>query len=435
MKILFASMPADGHFNPLTGIAAHLAGRGHEVRWYAGPEYGRKLDRLGMRYFGYRRATEVTGGNLNSLFPERAALKGPKLISFDLEKFFAANVDNHFRDIAEIRAEFPFDAFVCDGAVYAEKLVAEVLGVPVFAVGLTTVMPDSQSPPPFFGLRPARTVVGRTVHRVVRRMLASTMRAGVQTYNEILARHGVAPIPLDGFPHAPLASARRVFLNGSPGLEFPGYRPLDNAEYVGPLVPARAALGPDIPLPPAVLAPGARVVAVSQGTVDNADPGKLIASTLEALAGGPYVVVATTAGSRTGPLRERFAAPNVVIEDFINYDDLFPHVSVFVTNGGFGSVLAAMRHGVPVVTAGKREGKNDVNARIAWNRLGVDLRSERPGPARIRTAVRRVLDDPAYAANVNALRAELDSYDPMARIEAALRTGSHTAPASTVHEA
>ena len=42
MRILFASMPADGHFNPLTGIAAHLSTRGHDVRWYAGPEYGRK---------------------------------------------------------------------------------------------------------------------------------------------------------------------------------------------------------------------------------------------------------------------------------------------------------------------------------------------------------------------------------------------------------
>ena len=94
-----------------------------------------------MRYFPYRRATEVTGANLNSLFPERATLKGPKLISFDLEKFFVANVDNHFRDIAEIRDEFPFDVFVCDGALYAEKLVAEVLGVPVFAVGLSMVMP------------------------------------------------------------------------------------------------------------------------------------------------------------------------------------------------------------------------------------------------------------------------------------------------------
>jgi UDP:flavonoid glycosyltransferase YjiC (YdhE family) len=266
-------------------------------------------------------------------------------------------------------------------------------------------------------------------------MLASTMRAGVLTYNQVLARHGVAPIPLDGFPHVPLASARRVFLNGSPGLEFPGYRPLDNAEFVGPLVPARATLGPDTELPPVVTAPGARVVAVSQGTVDNADPSKLIASTLDALKDGPYVVVATTAGARTDELRKRFAAPNVVIADFINYDDLFPHVDVFVTNGGFGSVLAAMRHGVPVVTAGKREGKNDVNARVGWNRLGVDLRSARPRPARNRAAVRRVLDEPAYAANVSRVRAELDSYDPMARIEAAIQTGSHTVPASTVHEA
>jgi MGT family glycosyltransferase len=430
MRILFASMPADGHFNPLTGIAAHLTLRGHDVRWYAGPEYGRKLQTLGMTCFPYRRATEVTGGNIHSLFPERANLKGPKLISFDLDKFFVANVDSHFQDIAEIRTEFPFDVLVCDGALYAEKLVAEVLRVPVFAIGLSTVMPDDHSPPPFFGLRPARTVMGRTLHRVVRRMLTSTMRTGVLRYNDILARHGLAPIPPDGFPHVPLASARRVFLNGCPGLEFPGYRPLDNAEFVGALVPARSALGPDTPLPAAVVqASGAKVVAVSQGTVDNADPNKLIVSTLEALKDGPNVVVATTAGAQTQQLRERFAAPNVVIEDFINYDDLFPHVDVFVTNGGFGSVLAAMRHGVPVVAAGKREGKNDINARIGWNRLGVDMRSERPSPARIRSAVRRVLDDPSYAANVSRLRAELDSYDPMARIEAALQAGQLTTPA------
>jgi UDP:flavonoid glycosyltransferase YjiC (YdhE family) len=433
MRILFASLPADGHFNPLTGIAAHLIGRGHDVRWYAGPAYARKLAALGMPAFPYRAATEVTGGNLNALFPQRARLRGPQQISFDLEQFFAANVDAHFRDLAEIRAGFPFDVFFCDGAMYVEKLVAEVLHVPVFAVGISTVMPDAQGPPPFFGLRPARTVFGKLVHRVVRRLLASTMRAGVRTYNATLARYGAAPIPPDGFPHAPLASARRVFLNGSPGLEFPGYRPLPNAEFVGPLVPARAALRADAPLPGAVRAPGARVVAVSQGTVDNADPDKLIASTLEALRDGPYVVVATTGGAQTAALRARFGAPHVVIEDFIDYDDLFPHVDVFVTNGGFGSVLAAMRHGVPVVGAGTREGKNDINARVGYNRLGVDLRSERPPPARLRAAVRRVLHDPAYAAKVAALRAELGAYAPMARIEAALaeatETGGGPAPA------
>ena len=424
MKILCASLPADGHFNPLTGVAAHLAAAGHEVRWYAGPEYGRKIDALGMAHFPYRRATEITGGNINTLYPERVGLKGPRLVSFVLEKFFVTNVESHFEDIEEIRSEFPFDVLLCDGGLYAEQLVAEVLDVPVFAIGLSTVLPDDQGPPPFFGLRPARTVVGRTVHRVVRRMLAGAMKPGVQAYNDVLARHGVAPIPLDGFPGAPMASARRVFLNGSPGLEYPGYRPPANAEFVGALVPARRTDRVGSPLPAVVTDPGSTVVVVSQGTVDNTDPTKLIRPALEALAGEPYVVVATTAGVETAALRARFGSSSVLVEDFIDYDALFPHTDVFVSNGGFGSVLAALRHGVPVVAAGKTEGKNDVDARIGHNHLGVDLRTERPRPARIRAAVRRVLGDSTYAADVRALQEELASYDPMARIEAVLHDES-----------
>ena len=424
MRVLFASMPADGHFNPLTGIAVHLADRGHDVRWYAGPEYGAKLDRLGMRWFPYQRATEVMAGNLNDLFPERAGLKGPKLISFELDTVFVSQVENHFQDIVNIRQEWSFDAFVCDGALYAEQLVAESLHVPVFAVGLTMVMPDAKGPPPFFGLRPARTPVGRLHHAIVRRMLSSGMKAGTTHFNQILAEHGIAPIRPDGFPHEPMLRTRRVFLNGSPGLEFPGYQPLANAEYVGPLVPARSAANPSTVLPDIILDTSRRVVAVSQGTVDNTDPGKLIVPTIEALKDSQYVVVATTGGAQTEALRARFPSQNVVIEDYIDYDDLFNHVDVFVTGGGYGSSLAAFLHGVPVVGAGKREGKNDVNARVGYNKLGVDLRTERPKPAAIRRAVQTVLDDPAYRRNVAKLRAELHAYDPTATIENAILTES-----------
>jgi UDP:flavonoid glycosyltransferase YjiC (YdhE family) len=417
MRILFASMPADGHFNPLTGIAVQLKERGHDVRWYAGPTYGARLDRLGMAWFAYQRAIEVMAGSMNELFPERATLKGPKLISFELDKFFVSQVENHFQDLSAIRQEWPFEALVCDGALYAELLVAESLHVPVFAVGLTMVMPDAQGPPPFFGLRPARTPLGRLQHAVVRKLLARGMRVGTTHYNEILARHGIAPIRSDGFPHEPMLRTRRVFLNGSPGLEFPGYRPLPNAEYVGPLVPARRALSASSHLPDAVVDPTSKVVTVSQGTVDNTDPAKLIVPTIEALMDSDYVVVATTAGAQTDALRARFPQPNVVIADFIDYDELFPYVDVFVTSGGFGSNLAAFLHGVPVVGAGKREGKNDINARIGYNKLGIDLRSERPKPAAIRKAVRTVLHDPTYARKVADLRAELQSYDPIQAIE------------------
>ena len=73
-----------------------------------------------------------------------------------------------------------------------------------------------------------------------------------------------------------------------------------------------------------------------------------------------------------------------------------------------------------MVGAGTREGKNDINARIGYNKLGIDLRSERPKPAAIRKAVRRVLDDPTYARKVAELRAELRAYDPIGLIEESL---------------
>ncbi len=84
MKILFATMPFDGHFNPLTGVAMHLKAAGHDVRWYAGPSYATKLERLGIPHFPFRRAGEINQDNIGELFPERAKLRGPALIRVDL---------------------------------------------------------------------------------------------------------------------------------------------------------------------------------------------------------------------------------------------------------------------------------------------------------------------------------------------------------------
>ena len=43
-KILFANIPADGHFNPMTGIAMELKNQGHEVRWYTSKMFAEKLN-------------------------------------------------------------------------------------------------------------------------------------------------------------------------------------------------------------------------------------------------------------------------------------------------------------------------------------------------------------------------------------------------------
>ncbi len=417
MKILFASVPADGHFAPLTGLAVHLGKRGHDIRWYAGPTYAPKVERLGHQAYPYRRATEVTGESFNTLYPERAALRGPKLIAFDVEHFFVTNVENYYEDIVELRDDFGFDVMVVDGAFYAARLVAGVLGVPVYSRGLPAVLPDAASPPPFFGLRPARHAVDRIVHEVVRRMVRSGSKPAVDTFNAMLARHGIEPIGYDGFPQDPMiAMAARIFMDTTPGMEFPGYQPPPQATYVGYLPPATTTTR-EVTLPAAVTDPHRTVVVVSQGTLDNTDPGKLVIPTLEGLRDEGHTIVVTTGGAHTASLRKRYACATVVIEDYIPYDTLFPHADVFVSNGGFGSNMAALAHGVPLVTAGTREGKNDNNVRLAVNNLALDLRTETPKPGRVRAAVRQVLSSPDMKAAVERVQTEIATYNAFRIIE------------------
>lgn len=432
MKILFASVPADGHFVPLTGLAVHLAHRGHDVRWYAGPTYAPKAERLGIPTFGYHHATEVTGQNFNELYPERARLRGPKLIAFDVEHMFIANVHRYFDDIVALREEFAFDVMIVDGAFYAAHLVAADLGVPVYARGLPAVLPDADSPPAFFGLKPARSPLDRLVHGVVRRMVTATSKPAVAAYNRVLADHGIPPIGPDGFPQEPvIAMATRIWMDSTPGMEFPGYRPPASARWVGYLEPARRG-GGEIELPDAVTHPGRTVVVVSQGTLDNTDPGKLIVPTLEALRDEGHTIVVTTGGSHTAELRARYGSPSVVVADFIPYETLFPYADVFVSNGGYGSGIAALSHGVPVVTAGLREGKNDNNVRLAINHLAVDLHTETPSRARVRAGVRRALTDPTIRAAVAGIQIELAGYNALDLItqdlerDAARRAGADT---------
>ena len=411
-RILFATMPFDGHFSPLTSIAMHLKEQGHDVRWYAGPSYARRLADLGIQHYPFEEAREVSGENIHEVFPERAKQSGPRAISFEMKSIFVANTEGHFRDISAVRAQFPFDAFFCDAGLWASKLVAEKLGVPVYAVGVSPLMLSSRdAPPSFFGLKPAKTIFDRLIQRGVRAMLDSGLKDGVTMFNKVLLFEGLAPIKGSPFD-VPAASSRYFFQSGVPGFEYPHSDLPANVKFVGPVLPYRNRSVLPVELQEKLR--GYRsVIVVSQGTVDNTDAGKLFVPALEALKGGWHLVIATTGGKNTEELRKRYPEANVVIEDFVDFDLLFEHTDLFICNGGYGSILLALSKGVPVLSAGVREGKNDINARIDYFGFGIDLKTERPTPEKIAKGVARVLGDKRFAQNVEWIRAEFETYRPL----------------------
>ena len=156
------------------------------------------------------------------------------------------------------------------------------------------------------------------------------------------------------------------------------------------------------------------VVHVTQGTVANHDYGQIIAPTLEALARDDVLVVVATGGR---PLETLPPLPvNARAAIYLPYDHLLPKVDVYVTNGGYGGVQHALRHGVPIVTSGGKEDKPEVAGRIAWSGVGRRLRTEEPSAAAVRDAVRAVLSQPRYRENARRIAASMARAGGVARL-------------------
>ncbi|MGH1570141.1 glycosyltransferase [Methylobacterium sp. P31] len=173
---------------------------------------------------------------------------------------------------------------------------------------------------------------------------------------------------------------------------------------------------------------------VTQGTLANADFGELVEPTLAALADRTDLLVLATTGGRPVATLHGPIPDNTRVASFLPFRDLLPRVSVLATNGGYGSVSQALAAGVPIVSAGLTEDKAEVNARIGWSGVGLNLGTNAPSAEALREAVSRVLDEPGFRQRAEAMRAAFAARDAMASILTAVddlaRSGSARAGAS-----
>ena len=153
-----------------------------------------------------------------------------------------------------------------------------------------------------------------------------------------------------------------------------------------------------------------KIVLVTQGTIEK-DIRKILIPTLEAFKGTDVLVIATTGGTQTTELQEKYPFENFIIEDYIPFDDVMPYANVYVTNGGYGGTLLSIKHKLPIVAAGVHEAKNEVCARIGYFNIGIDLKTEVPSPEAIRDAVNKILVNSSYKDNITKLAEEINRYN------------------------
>lgn len=410
-KILIANVPADGHFNPLTGIAVHLQSLGHEVRWYTQDLYKEKIEKLGLVHYPFVKHPQLNQENFQPFFKERAQMKSQiAKFRFDLEHIFVRRTPEIMEDLEAIHREYPFDLLIADLLFLAIPMVKARFNIPVVAVGIIPINESSRDlPPAGMGLLPGKSIFSGARNAITRIMSNQLIFKKVEKiYRELLLQHGVSDAPSGNLFDIVYRSADMVWQSGTPGFEYKRSDWNPRLRFIGPLLPHSPRQQTVYELIRHKRYD--RIVLVTQGTAEK-DHEKILVPTLEAFKDSNTLVVATTGKSGTAELRARYPQSNFIIEDFIPFNDIMPLCDVYVTNGGYGGVLLGIKNKLPMVVAGVHEGKNEICARVGYFKLGINLKTERPAPAAIRKAVEEVTENNMYRQNVKNLAMEFSRYN------------------------
>ncbi len=372
MRLLLAAFGDAGHVFPAIALGRALAERGHEVTVETWEERRGAVEGAGL---GFTAAEEYR------MFPPP-----------DPDSEDGAHAAEAAQALLPLLEEMRPHAVVSDILTLAPTLAAEKAGVPL-ATLIPHIYPVVESGLPFFaiGLAPPRTPLGRGVWKAGTRALNVGLEHGRRDLNLQRKRLGLPPLERFHGGISPDLTLVATF----PQLEYPRSWPR-GVEITGPM--AFEVPHPEIELPPG----DEPLVLVAPSTAHDSH-NRLVRIALEALAGEPVRVVATT--NRVRPQTPIEVPGNAVLVDWLSYSQLMPAAALVVSHGGHGTVARALGAGTPILISPIAGDMSETAMRVAWAGAGLSLPWRLCRPAPLRWAVRRMLEDDSFAARAGELAA------------------------------
>jgi UDP:flavonoid glycosyltransferase YjiC (YdhE family) len=372
-----------GHALPALALAAALTKRGHEVRFQSHERWREQAERLGVGF---------AGGDV-SLVPGLGA------------RASAAEV---VRGLMSVVDELEPDVIVGDALTVAPTLAAEVASIPAVTLYPEVYPYAAAGRPPFsLGLMPPRSRVGALAWRALapfaetRFPTTGWLRGARAALNAERAQLGLPP--LTGRP-APVSPGMALVAT-LPELEYPRDWP-EGVHVTGPMnidLPQSAAL--ELP------AGDAPLVLVAPSTVKDPER-RLVRTTLDALAGEPVRLAASTSGT---PPPSGGVPANAVVAEWIDYSEVMPKAALVVSNGTHGTIVRALTAGVPLAIAPTLPDDAEHGVRVAWAGGGLSMSRRPPSARSLRSVVRRILGDPGFTMRARRIAAANANRDGAAR--------------------
>jgi UDP:flavonoid glycosyltransferase YjiC (YdhE family) len=363
-RFLVAAFGDAGHAFPAIGLARVLRGRGHDVTVETWERWREAVEGEGLRF---------TAAEEYKTFPPPppGSADGPSVAEAALA-------------LVPMLEEERFDAVVSDVLTLAPALAAERAGLRR-ATLIPHVYPVSESGMPFFavGALPARTAIGRALWRSAMPVLTEGLRRGRRELN--LSREAVGLAPVERL-HGGL-SQELTLVATFPELEYPRRWP-EHVKVTGPI-------WFELPYPDVELPDGeGPLVVVAPSTAQDPE-GRLVRVALEALAGEPVRVLATT-NRPDEPLPP--APANAVVVDWLSYSQAMAVADLVICHGGHGTVTRALAAGVPVICCPAVGDMGENSIRVAWAGAGLMLPWRLTHAVAIRVTVRKALDEQRFRA-------------------------------------
>ena len=347
-------------------------------------------------------------GTFLAEFPERERkAPGMEMTGFDFEHFFARLIPVQAAGLEMALGHFPADLILADSFYWGTlpMLLGSREGRPAIAhLGISVLNLGSGKNVP---IRSGSSEEERRAERERRvRFMLQPAQAAI---DKALAQLGCPSLPYPALES--MSMLPDVYLH--PGIESFEYpdpaRSSSRVHYIGalPLPPGHS----EVPSWWEELDKTKRLVLVTQGTIANWDLGQLIGPTLTGLSTNEDLIIMVTTGGRPVESIPVEVPANARVAEFLPFERMMPKVDLLITNGGYGTVNMALAHGIPIVSAGLTEDKEEVSAHVQWAGVGIDLRTTQATPEDVRDATLEVIGNPVYRNRAKDLAREFARHD------------------------
>lgn len=422
----------------MLAIAKQLVARGYEVCFVSGSGYRQQVEAIGASFLsvqGYGNFHDLTSWDLDTSWPAgQKHLEGPACFSHDLIHIFCKSLPSQHEAIQKalktLRTRNPASPiFLLTESLNFGALPIK-LGAPglrpdgLIAIGLNPILLTSMDHSPFgSGMLPDSFPAGRRRNRLAGELQKQFFSEAQTAYGEALSSVGAVAKPEDEFLLDALYTLPDRFIQMcTPSVEYPRSDAPNTLRFAGgyptTAVTEDASSHWERPswwdqVTVSNRTNKEKIVFVCQGTVAM-DFNQLVIPTMAALKDRSDIIVIIALGRRGATLPTDLSVPsNCRVVDYIPYDSLLPHVDVFVTTGGYGSLQRALNNGTPLVMAGTTEEKPETAARAEWAGVAVNLRTAYPSVEQLGRAIDDVLTNERYKARAVEIQAEIARYDPV----------------------